>query len=130
MQLKVTDGPLFLGPVVVLISLLFMNEAEAREKTVIQQAIQTNVTAMVLSALGVVLCNTRVLLLWLSNDTGFSWANSFSTTVLSGVLNLSSRNLSNCVCWRKCQKKRGSSSILKCRDYFGTCLLFRLGDGS
>ena len=60
MQLKVTDGTLFLGPAVVLISLLFMKGAETGEKTVIQQAIQTNVTAMVLSALGVVLLSIAI----------------------------------------------------------------------
>lgn len=59
MQLKVTDGALFLGPVVVLISLLFMNEAETGE-VVIQQTIQTNVTAMMVSALGVVLLSIAI----------------------------------------------------------------------
>jgi len=60
MQLKVTDGALFLGPVVVMISLLFMNGAETGEKAVIQQTIQTNVTAMMLSALGVVLLSIAI----------------------------------------------------------------------
>jgi len=60
MQLKVTDGALFLGPVVVMISLFFMNGAETGEKAVIQQTIQTNVTAMMLSALGGVLLSIAI----------------------------------------------------------------------
>lgn len=60
MQLKVTDGALFLGPVVIMISLLFMNGAETGEKAVIQQTIQTNATAMMVSALGVVLLSIAI----------------------------------------------------------------------
>ncbi len=60
MQLKVTDGALFLGPVVVLISLFFMSGTETGEKAVIQQTIQINVVAMMVSALGVVLLSTAI----------------------------------------------------------------------
>lgn len=60
MQLKVTDGALFLGPVVVLISLLFLDGIETGEKAIIQQVILTNITAMMITALGVVLLSIAI----------------------------------------------------------------------
>ncbi|UCG44603.1 MAG: hypothetical protein JSV58_04140, partial [Candidatus Bathyarchaeota archaeon] len=60
MQLKVTDGALFLGPVVILISLLFMGGSESGDKAIIQQVILTNVAAMMITALGAVLLAVAV----------------------------------------------------------------------
>ena len=60
MRLKVTDGALFLGPVVILISLLFMNSAETGEELVVQQTIQSNIIALMVSALGVILLSIAI----------------------------------------------------------------------
>lgn len=60
MRLRVTDGALFLGPVVVMISSFFMNGTETAETTVIQQTIQTNIIAMLISALGVALLSIAI----------------------------------------------------------------------
>jgi len=54
-QLKPTDGAFFLGPVVIFISLFFMSEIATPRLDILMQTIQTNIAAMVVSALGVIL---------------------------------------------------------------------------
>jgi len=54
-ELKPTDGAFFLGPVVIFISLFFMSEIATPDLAVLLQTIQTNIAAMVVSALGVIL---------------------------------------------------------------------------
>jgi len=54
-ELKPTDGAFFLGPVVIFISLFFMADITTVDLAALIQTIQTNVAAMVVSALGVIL---------------------------------------------------------------------------
>lgn len=54
-ELKPTDGAFFLGPVVIFISIFFMTEIRTTDVAALTQAIQTNIAAMIVSALGVVL---------------------------------------------------------------------------
>lgn len=54
-ELKPTDGAFFLGPVVIFISLFFMTEITTPDLAVLMQTIQTNIAAIVISALGVIL---------------------------------------------------------------------------
>lgn len=54
-ELKPTDGTFFLGPVVIFISLFFMTGIETPRIVELLQTIQTNIAAMVISALGVIL---------------------------------------------------------------------------
>jgi len=54
-ELKPTDGAFFLGPVVIFISLFFMTEIATPNLNALIQTIQTNIAAMVVSALGVIL---------------------------------------------------------------------------
>jgi len=54
-ELKPTDGAFFLGPAVIFISLFFMTGISTLNPDALIQAIQTNIAAMVLSALGVIL---------------------------------------------------------------------------
>jgi hypothetical protein len=54
-ELKPTDGAFFLGPVVIIISLFFMTGIETPNLAMLLQTIQTNIAAMVVSALGVIL---------------------------------------------------------------------------
>jgi hypothetical protein len=54
-ELKPTDGAFFLGPVVIFISVFFMTEIATPDLAALMQTIQTNVAAMVVSSLGVIL---------------------------------------------------------------------------
>lgn len=54
-ELKPTDGAFFLGPVVIFISIFFMSEIATSRLDVLMQTIQTNIAAMIVSSLGVVL---------------------------------------------------------------------------
>ena len=54
-ELKPTDGAFFLGPVVIFISLFFMSAIETSDLAALIQTIQTNVAAMIVAALGVIL---------------------------------------------------------------------------
>jgi hypothetical protein len=54
-ELKPTDGAFFLGPVVIFISLFFMSAIETSDLAKLIQTIQTNIAAMIVSALGVIL---------------------------------------------------------------------------
>lgn len=55
-ELKPTDGAFFLGPVVILISIFFMTEITSPTTLdVLLQTIQTNIAAMIVSGLGVIL---------------------------------------------------------------------------
>jgi len=54
-ELKPTDGAFFLGPVVIFISIFFMMEITTFDLAALMQTIQTNIAAIVVSALGVVL---------------------------------------------------------------------------
>lgn len=56
-ELKPTDGAFFLGPVVIFISIFFMTSAttQTTELSILMQFIQTNIAAMIVSALGVIL---------------------------------------------------------------------------
>ncbi len=54
-ELKPTDGAFFLGPVVIFISIFFMTEITTPDLAALIQTIQTNVAAMVVFSLGVIL---------------------------------------------------------------------------
>jgi len=54
-ELKPTDGAFFLGPLVIFISLFFMSEITTFDPAAVTQTIQTNIAAMIVSALGVIL---------------------------------------------------------------------------
>lgn len=54
-ELKPTDGAFFLGPVVIFISLFFMAEITTTDLAALIQTIQTNIAAMIVAALGVIL---------------------------------------------------------------------------
>jgi len=54
-ELKPTDGAFFLGPVVVFVSIFFMAEIATPNPDILTQTVQTNIAAMIVSALGVVL---------------------------------------------------------------------------
>jgi len=54
-ELKPTDGAFFLGPIVTFISLFFMTGIVTDRLDLLIQTIQTNIAAMALAALGVIL---------------------------------------------------------------------------
>jgi hypothetical protein len=54
-ELKPTDGAFFLGPAVIFISLFFMKTVDTTNLATFIQTIQTNIAAMMVSALGVIL---------------------------------------------------------------------------
>jgi len=54
-ELKPTDGAFFLGPVVIFISLFFMTGITTPDLARLIQTIQTNIVAMLVTALGVIL---------------------------------------------------------------------------
>jgi len=59
-ELKPTDGAFFLGPLVIFVSLFFMGPIATSDLTALLQTIQTNMAAMIVSALGVILIATGV----------------------------------------------------------------------
>ena len=54
-ELKPTDGAFFLGPVVIFISVFFMSEITTSRLDAFMQTIQTNLAAMIVTSLGVIL---------------------------------------------------------------------------
>jgi len=54
-ELKPTDGAFLLGPLVIFISFFFMKDVETTDIIVFMQTIQTNVAAIIVLALGVIL---------------------------------------------------------------------------
>ena len=54
-ELKPTDGTFLLGPLVIFISVFFMIEVQTTDIIVFMQMIQTNITAVTVLALGVIL---------------------------------------------------------------------------
>ena len=59
-ELKPTDGAFLLGPLVIFISIFFMKEVETTDITVFMQVIQTNIAAIVVLALGVILLSIGI----------------------------------------------------------------------
>jgi len=54
-ELKPTDGVFLLGPLMIFISFFFMKEVETTDTIVFMQTIQTNIAAILVLALGVIL---------------------------------------------------------------------------
>jgi len=54
-ELKPTDGAFLLGPLVIFVSFFFMKDVETTDIIVFMQTIQTNVAAVIVLALGVIL---------------------------------------------------------------------------
>lgn len=59
-ELKPTDGAFLLGPLVIFISVFFMKGVETTDITVFMQTIQTNIAAIVVLALGVILLSIGI----------------------------------------------------------------------
>jgi hypothetical protein len=59
-ELKPTDGTFLLGPLVIFISVFFMIEVQTTDIIVFMQMIQTNITAVTVLALGVILLSIGI----------------------------------------------------------------------
>lgn len=59
-ELKPTDGAFLLGPAVIFISVFFMKGVETTDLIVFMQTIQTNIAAIIVLALGVILLSIGI----------------------------------------------------------------------